>query len=81
MRVLMGWLRELVDLPEATDEVARRLTAAGLEVEAVERLDAGLSHVVVGEVRERTPIPETKLSVCRVFDGEQEWQIVCGAQN
>ena len=73
MRVLMGWLRELVDLPEATEEVARRLTAAGL--------DAGLAHVVVGEVRERTPIPETKLSVCRVFDGEQEWQIVCGAQN
>jgi phenylalanyl-tRNA synthetase beta chain len=81
MRVLMGWLRELVDLPEATEEVARRLTAAGLEVEAVDRLDAGLDQVVVGEVKERTPIEGTKLSVCRVFDGEADLQIVCGAQN
>src|SRR5690606_16128332 len=27
------------------------------------------------------PVEGTKLSVCRVFDGESERQIVCGAQN
>ncbi len=81
MRVLLSWLRELVELPESADEVARRLTAAGLEVEAIERLDKGLEKVVVGLVRERNPIPETKLSVCRVFDGTSDVQVVCGAQN
>lgn len=81
MRVLLSWLRELVELPADAAEVARRLTDAGLEVEAIERLDKGLEKVVVGLVRERNPIPETKLSVCKVFDGAQEWQVVCGAQN
>lgn len=81
MRVLLSWLREMVDLPADAAEVARRLTDAGLEVEAVERLDRGLEQVVVALVRERTPIPETKLSVCRLFDGANEVQVVCGAQN
>lgn len=81
MRVLVSWLREMVDLPADVAEIARRLTMAGLEVEAIDRLDRGLEGVVVGEVRERTPIEGTKLSVCRVFDGAEELQIVCGAQN
>jgi phenylalanyl-tRNA synthetase beta chain len=81
MRVLLGWLRELVDLPADAGEVARRLTMAGLEVEAVERLDHGLERVVVGEVRSKEPIAGTRLNVCRVFDGATELQIVCGAQN
>ncbi len=81
MRVLLSWLRELVDLPDDVGEIARRLTGGGLEVEAIERLDRGLEKVVVAEIRERSPIPETKLSVCRVFDGTSELQIVCGAQN
>jgi phenylalanyl-tRNA synthetase beta chain len=81
MRVLLSWLRELVELPSDVNEVARRLTMAGLEVEKIERLDHGLEKVVVGEVRVRDPIAGTKLSVCRVFDGTQELQIVCGAQN
>ena len=33
--------------------------------QTIERLDAGLDHVVVGEVRERTPIEGTKLSAWR----------------
>ena len=38
MRVPLSWLREYVSLTEPVDttEVSRRLTAAGLEVEAVE---------------------------------------------
>ncbi len=81
MRVLLSWLREMVELPESAEDVAQRLTAAGLEIEAVERLDKGLEGVVVGLVRERSPVPDTKLSVCRVFDGAEELQVVCGAQN
>lgn len=81
MRVLLSWLRELVAIEADVGEIARRLTMAGLEVEAIERLDRGLEQVVVGEVRAREPVEGTKLSVCRVFDGSHELQIVCGAQN
>jgi phenylalanyl-tRNA synthetase beta chain len=81
MRVLLSWLRELVDLPEDAAALAARLTMAGLEVEAIEPLGRGLEKVVVGEIRSREPIAGTKLSICRVFDGATELQIVCGAQN
>src|SRR4051812_31139622 len=81
MRVLFGWLREMVEVPGDASAVAARLTMAGLEVEAMDRLDKGLEKVVVGEVRSREPIAGTKLSLCRVFDGTTELQIVCGAQN
>lgn len=83
MRVLLSWLRELTALPPHVDAqaVAARLTMAGLEVEAVERLDEGLDQVVVGEVRSKVPIEGTRLNVCQVFDGKTEHQIVCGAQN
>lgn len=81
MRVLASWLRELVDVDATDEELSDRLTFGGLEVEAVHRLDQGFDNVVVGEVRAREPVPDTHLAVCRVFDGAEELQIVCGAQN
>ncbi len=82
MRISLQWLSEYVDLP-APEELARRLTAVGLEVEAVERTGAELAGVVVARViaSERHPNAE-KLSVTRVDRGEGEpLQIVCGARN
>ena len=83
MRVSLKWLCELVgELPDA-GEVARRLTAVGLEVEAIERLGRGLAGVVAARVLslERHPDAE-KLSVVRVDSGEgPPLQIVCGARN
>src|SRR5512141_472047 len=84
MRISLKWLSEMVagDLP-APEEVARRLTAVGLEVEAIERLGAGLAGVVAARIlaSEKHPNAE-KLSVCRVDAGQGEpLQIVCGAKN
>ncbi|WP_339022977.1 YtpR family tRNA-binding protein [Spiroplasma endosymbiont of Crioceris asparagi] len=36
---------------------------------------------VVVEVMETTMIPNTHLTVCKVFDGKQTLQVVCGAAN
>ena len=49
MRISFNWLAELVELPKGTTPalVAERLTATGLEVEAVEDLGAPLAGVVV----------------------------------
>src|SRR5512143_3729054 len=83
MRISLKWLSEMVgDLP-AAEEVARRLTAVGLEVEAVERLGAGLAGVVAARILASDKHPNAeKLSVTRVDAGQGEpLQIVCGARN
>lgn len=80
MKASLNWLKRLVDLRETPEEIAEHLTVVGLEVEGVERVNA-LPGVVVGEVRSCEKVEGTKLSLCRVFDGSQELQVVCGAPN
>jgi phenylalanyl-tRNA synthetase beta chain len=65
------------------DLVARRLTAVGLEVEAVERTGTGLEGVVAARIvaAEKHPNAE-KLSITRVDAGNgEQLQVVCGAKN
>jgi phenylalanyl-tRNA synthetase beta chain len=83
MRFSEAWLREWVNPPVGTDELAEQLTMAGLEVDSVEPVAGAFEGVVVGAVLERSPHPDAdKLSVCRVDAGEGEpLQIVCGARN
>jgi len=52
MRVPLSWLREYAKLPEPVDatEVARRLTAAGFEVESLESVGHDIRGVVVAQV-------------------------------
>ena len=83
MKFSENWLREFVDPPVGRDELCRRLTMAGLEVEAVEPLGAGLDGVVVGEIVGCEQHPNAdKLRVCHVSIGKHSpLQIVCGAPN
>jgi phenylalanyl-tRNA synthetase beta chain len=82
MKVSCQWLREWVDAGEDVPALAHALTMAGLEVEGIARVGPALAGVVVGEVRSAERHPDAdKLRVCRVFDGRQELQIVCGAPN
>ena len=83
MKFPENWLREFVDPDVGRDELCRRLTMAGLEVEGVEPLGAGLDGVVVAEILACEPHPNAdKLRVCRVASGAVEpLQIVCGAPN
>lgn len=83
MKLPLRWLAEYVDLPGSVDELAERLTLAGLEIEGIERTGPDLSQVTVGHVLERAPHPDAdRLSVCRVDLGEGEpLAIVCGAPN
>ncbi len=82
MQISEQWLREWVNPPVATDELAKRLTMAGLEVSGIAPAAAAFDGVVVGHVRAAAPHPDaTHLTVCRVFDGNGEQQVVCGASN
>ena len=83
MRVPLSWLSEWIDLPESREELQRRLTLGGLEIEGVERMGPDLSAIRVGRVVERAPHPNAdRLSFCRVDVGEGDpLEIVCGAPN
>ncbi len=83
MKFSENWLREIVNPGVGRDELCRRLTMAGLEVENIEILGAGLEGVVVAEIVACEPHPNAdKLRVCKVAIGKGEpVQIVCGAPN
>lgn len=84
MKVSYQWLAEYVDLSGVTPhELAEKLTRSGIEVDAVESRNAGVSGVVIGYVKEKSKHPDAdRLSVCIVDAGQNEdLQIVCGAPN
>ncbi|AMA72019.1 phenylalanine--tRNA ligase subunit beta [Aneurinibacillus sp. XH2] len=84
MKVSYNWLAQYVDLSGVTpEELAEKLTRSGIEVEAVEYVNKGVSKVVVGYVAEKEKHPDAdKLNVCQVDVGDDErLQIVCGAKN
>lgn len=82
MKVSTCWLNEFVDISGIEiDDLCHRLTMAGLEVEGVEKLDK-VDNVVVAKVLHREKHPDAdKLSLCKVTDGTEEFQVVCGAPN
>lgn len=81
MKISVKWLRELCPVTLSDDEIARRLTLAGLEVEGRESRAVG-PGVVAARVVSRTSVPGSDhLSVCQVDDGAGQHQVVCGAQN
>ncbi len=92
MRAPVSWIREYVDLPEdvTTDELAARLTALGLKLEALERPGADLTGpLVLGRVLTIDDEPQKNGKVIRwctvdvgAANGTGEPQgIVCGAHN
>lgn len=83
MKFSVNWLKQWVQLDLTAAELAERLTASGLEVDAVETVAADFAGVVVAQIESCSPHPDAdKLSLCTVNDGTGELlQIVCGAPN
>ena len=77
------WIREWVDPPIDTQELAARLTAVGFEVESIAPVAGSMKHVAVAEVVGVVAHPEAdRLSICEVDDGGgQPHRVVCGAPN
>lgn len=82
MRVPISWLKDYVPVEIPAKELADKLTFSGTEVEGIEQIGSTYENFVVGEVREVAKHPNAdKLTVCKVFDGIGEVQVVCGAPN
>lgn len=84
MLVSYKWLNEYVDIKEISPkDLADHLSLTGIEVEGLHQPETGLKKIVVGDVKECIPHPDSDhLSICQVDIGEAELsQIVCGAPN
>ncbi|MBX6350889.1 MAG: phenylalanine--tRNA ligase subunit beta [Clostridia bacterium] len=82
MRVSYRWLSEFVPVALSPEELAERLTLAGLEVESVERPWRLVRDVVLARVLEVAPHPETaRLRILAVDDGAGRKPVVTAAPN
>lgn len=82
MRVPLRWLSEYVDLVLEPEELARRLTTAGVEVGEI--ITAGeWENIVVGEVVKVDKHPNADRLTLPTVDigGGEQRQVVCGAPN
>src|SRR5579862_2491616 len=94
MKVPVSWLREYAPIPEPYDalEVGRRLTLAGLEVEAVEPVGHDIRGVITAQVMTVEELTGFKKPIryCRVATSDAELAVsdpetltgvICGAVN
>ncbi|HNT43020.1 MAG TPA: phenylalanine--tRNA ligase subunit beta, partial [Syntrophorhabdaceae bacterium] len=82
MKVPIEWLNEFVVIDIEPEELAKRLTMRGLEVEGVERLTPRFTGVVAGTIARIEAHPNAdNLSVCAIDTGREELTVVCGARN
>jgi len=83
MNLPLSWLKQFVNVKATAKEIAERLTLSGSEVEKITRHDAGLSKVVVGQIKEIKPHPNAdKLRLAYVDIGKgKSLEIVCGGNN
>jgi phenylalanyl-tRNA synthetase beta chain len=82
MKFPLSWLKEYIDIELPPQEIAKLLTFAGIEVDSMERAGLSFDKVVVGEVLSTEPHPNAdKLTVAKVTDGTETYQVVCGAPN
>ncbi|MBI2798748.1 MAG: phenylalanine--tRNA ligase subunit beta [Gammaproteobacteria bacterium] len=83
MKVSTEWLSEWVPLALSLSALSERLTMAGLEVEAIESIAAGIEGVVTAKIVHAAPHPNAaRLQVCQVDAGTRgTFTVVCGAPN
>ena len=82
MKVPLRWLQDYVDIGMSPENLAHRLTMAGLEAESVEYLGADWENVYVGSVTRVMPHPDAdRLVLADVEAGDNMLTVVTGAPN
>ncbi|MDR1197265.1 MAG: phenylalanine--tRNA ligase subunit beta, partial [Candidatus Nomurabacteria bacterium] len=83
MIISLNWLKKYVDLSGvSTEELVKLIGARLVEVESVSDISEKYRGIVVVEVRECEKIAGSDhLNKCLVWDGKNEVQVVCGANN
>ena len=82
MKISRKWLSQYMDIRDLTiEQLQEKITAAGFEVEAVEKQSQG-TNLVIGYVKECKDHPDSDHLHCTKVDiGNEVLDIVCGAPN
>lgn len=83
MLISLNWLKQYIDLDGIEiNEMENSLTMIGQEVEKIEIAGSNLENVVTAKIIEKEMHPDSDhLTVCKVDNGKEILQIVCGASN
>lgn len=83
MKISLNWLNDYIDLKSIpVDQIISTLNMSGLEVEDVINEREIYKDFISALVVEKVKHPNAdKLSVCKVSDGKNILQVVCGAPN
>ena len=82
MKVPIEWLNEFVVIDIEPEDLAKRLTMRGLEVEGIEILSPRFTGVVAATITKIDAHSNAdNLSVCSIDTGREEVTVVCGASN
>ncbi len=83
MKFSLSWLQEYLDFESDLNELSKKLTMIGLEVEEIIDEAKIYENIKVAKIIEASKHPNSdKLNICKVEDGDGAiHQIVCGARN
>ena len=82
MKVPLKWLKDYVDIYIPVDELAAKLTLAGLEVSEIQIIGGSWDKVMVGRILAVNPHPDAdRLRLATVDLGSKQITVVCGAPN
>lgn len=82
MKVPLRWLNEFIDTGLSVNELAHRLTMAGLEAEKITTVGDEWANIYVGHVETVEPHPDAdRLVLATVDAGEHRLRVVTGAPN
>jgi phenylalanyl-tRNA synthetase beta chain len=82
MKVPLRWLSDFIHVDLTAEELAHRLTMAGLEAEHIEFIGSGWNNVLVGSVVGVSPHPDAdRLVLADVRAGDHRLTVVTGAPN
>ncbi len=83
MKISLDWLSDFIDITEKdSQKINDIITERSAEVETMESQGADLDKVVVGKITELGKHPNAdSLMLCKVNDGNEDIQVVCGGSN
>ena len=81
MKIPYSWIKEFVDIDVSAEEVAEKLNLIGIETN-VYKFGNYIPNIITVKVLSVEKHPEKdKLFVCKVSDGQKDYQVITGADN
>lgn len=82
MKILYSWLKDFIDLDLTPEELAKKLTVLGMEVEEIKKTGADFDDIYAAKIVKINAHPNSeKLHLVDLQTKDGAKRVVCGAQN